>query len=247
METTGALLQIRDLSKRFGGVMAVNGISLDVEVGKITGLIGPNGSGKTTLFNLITGFVRPDAGSVSFRGQAITGLPPDQINRRGIGRTFQLARIFPRLTVFENMLVPVSETGLRSIVSGIGSNREADRAAEMLVFLGIERLADQPAGRLSYGQRKLLEFGSVMMSRPSLTMLDEPAGGVNPARLEFIGDHIRELNSQGMTFLVVDHNMPFVMGLCHTVAVMDGGKVIANGSPAEVRTDPAVLNAYLGS
>lgn len=241
------MLQIRDLTKQFGGVVAVNGLSLDVAEGKITGLIGPNGSGKTTLFNLITGFVRPDAGTVTFRGQAITGLPPDQVNRRGIGRTFQLARIFPRLTVFENMLVPVSETGLRAFHAGIGNHREAARARAMLAFLGIEELANQPAGRLSYGQRKLLEFGSVLMSRPALTMLDEPAGGVNPARLEFIGDHIRELNRGGMTFLVVDHNMPFVMGLCDTVAVVDGGRVIANGGPDAVRADPAVLNAYLGS
>jgi ABC-type branched-chain amino acid transport systems, ATPase component len=242
-----ALLQIRDLTKRFGGVTAVNGLSLDVEGGKITGLIGPNGSGKTTLFNLITGFARPDSGSVTFEGQPITGLPPDQINRRGIGRTFQLARIFPRLTVFENMLVPVSETGLRAILAGINNHSEADRANDMLRFLGIEALANQPAGRLSYGQRKLLEFGSVLMSRPSLTMLDEPAGGVNPARLAFIGDHIRELNSQGMTFLVVDHNMPFVMELCHSVAVVDVGRLIANGSPDEVRANPAVLDAYLGN
>jgi neutral amino acid transport system ATP-binding protein len=244
---TAALLQVQGLSKRFGGVVAVNGVSLDVEPGKITGLIGPNGSGKTTLFNLITGFVRPDAGSVTFAGQSITALPPDKINRKGIGRTFQLARIFPRLTVFENMLVPVCETGPRAILTGINNHREADRANAMLTFLGIERLANQPAGRLSYGQRKLLEFGSVLMSRPTLTMLDEPAGGVNPARLEFIGDHIRELNGQGMTFLVVDHNMPFVMGLCHSVAVLDVGKVIASGTPDEVRANPAVLDAYLGN
>ncbi len=247
MGAAGPMMRIRELTRRFGGVVAVDGLSLDVERGKITGLIGPNGSGKTTLFNLITGFVRPDSGSVIFQDQAITGLPPDQINRRGIGRTFQLARIFPRLTVLENMLVPVTETGLRAITSGISDHRDADRARAMLAFLGIEGLARQPAGRLSYGQRKLLEFGSVLMSRPALTMLDEPAGGVNPARLEFIGEHIRELNSQGMTFLVVDHNMPFVMGLCHSVAVMDGGRVIANGAPDEVRSDQAVLDAYLGA
>jgi neutral amino acid transport system ATP-binding protein len=247
MDSSGAMLQIRDLTRRFGGVTAVNGVSLDVEQGRIAGLIGPNGSGKTTLFNLITGFVRPDAGTVAFMGRSITGLPPDQVNRRGIGRTFQLARIFPRLTVFENMLVPVSETGIGAFIKGIGTHREADRANEMLKFLGIDGLAKQPAGRLSYGQRKLLELGSVLMARPTLTMLDEPAGGVNPARLEFIGDHIRELNRQGMTFLVVDHNMPFVMGLCDSVAVLDGGRVIANGGPEAVRSDRAVLDAYLGN
>jgi branched-chain amino acid transport system ATP-binding protein len=247
MDPAVSMLQIRGLSKRFGGVTAVNGLSLDIERGKITGLIGPNGSGKTTLFNLITGFVAPDAGSVTFEGQAITGLPPDQIYRRGIGRTFQLARIFPRLTVLENMLVPVRETGLRAFRAGIANHRETDRANETLAFLGIDHVARQPAGRLSYGQRKLLEFGSVLMSRPLLTMLDEPAGGVNPARLDFISDHVRELNRLGMTFLVVDHNMPFVMSLCSAVAVMDGGTVIANGRPDQVRSDPAVLDAYLGT
>jgi ABC-type branched-subunit amino acid transport system ATPase component len=242
----GALLQVRDLTKRFGGVTAVDSCSLDVAPGTITGLIGPNGSGKTTLFNLITGFIKPDAGAVLFEGQPVTALPPDQIHRRGIGRTFQLARVFPRLTVFENMLVPLSETGLRAISTGINSSREQARVSRMLEFLGISRLANQPAGRLSYGQRKLLEFGSVLISRPKLAMLDEPAGGVNPALLQFIGDHIRELNAQGTTSLIVDHNMPFVMELCETVSVLDAGRVIATGAPEHVRTDPRVLDAYLG-
>jgi ABC-type branched-subunit amino acid transport system ATPase component len=241
-----ALLRIEDLTKRFGGVVALAGCSLDVEKGKITGLIGPNGSGKTTLFNLITGFIRPDSGTVTFAGEPVTGLPPDQIHRRGIGRTFQLARIFPRLTVFENMLVPLSERGLRAIVTGISAGSETSRVHDTLDFLGIAHLAGQPAGRLSYGQRKLLEFGALLMTRPALTLLDEPAGGVNPSLLEMIGDRIRQLNSQGMTFLVVDHNMPFVMDLCHSVSVVDSGRVIASGSPQAVSNDPTVLEAYLG-
>jgi neutral amino acid transport system ATP-binding protein len=240
------LLQIDSLTKRFGGVRAVTDCTFDVQRGSITGLIGPNGSGKTTVFNMITGFVKPDSGAVRLGGEDVTGLAPDEIHRRGIGRTFQLARVFPRLTVIENMLVPLTERGIRAIATGLTPSREVPQVRDMLAFLGISHLADQPAGRLSYGQRKLLEFGALMMRRPVLTLLDEPAGGVNPRLLELIGNHIRELNGQGMTFLIVDHNMPFVMDLCDSVSVVDGGRVIASGSPAAVRTDAAVLEAYLG-
>jgi ABC-type branched-subunit amino acid transport system ATPase component len=242
----GELLRASHLSKRFGGVIAVDDCSLIVARGSITGLIGPNGSGKTTLFNMITGLAKPDLGSVTFAGQSITGLRPDQIHRRGIGRTFQLARIFPRLTVFENMLVPLSRKGLQDALTASHSSIENDRVHEMLEFLGLTRLANQPAGRLSYGQRKLLEFGAVVICRPTLAMLDEPAGGVNPGLLEFISEHITMLNNKGMTFLVVDHDMPFVMKLCSTVTVLAGGRVIASGHPDAIRADPAVLDAYLG-
>jgi neutral amino acid transport system ATP-binding protein len=240
------LLQVDALTKRFGGVRAVNDCSFEVERGSITGLIGPNGSGKTTVFNMITGFVKPDSGAVRLAGENVTGLAPDQVHRRGIGRTFQLARVFPRMTVLENMLVPLTERGIAAIATGLTPAREVPEARRMLEFLGISHLAGQPAGRLSYGQRKLLEFGALMMTRPVLTLLDEPAGGVNPRLLELIGNHIRELNAQGMTFLIVDHNMPFVMDLCNSVSVVDGGRVIATGTPEAVRNDPAVLEAYLG-
>jgi ABC-type branched-subunit amino acid transport system ATPase component/ABC-type branched-subunit amino acid transport system permease subunit len=230
----GALLTIEGLSKHFGGVVAVDSCSLVVAEGSVTGLIGPNGSGKTTLFDLVTGFARPDSGRVTFRSAPITGLPPGRVHDLGIGRTFQLARVFRRLTVLENLLVPVRST-------------EAARAREVLDFLGLARLADQPAGRLSYGQRKLLELGTLMMSRPQLVLLDEPAGGVNPGLLESIAASIRELNAQGVTFLIVEHNMAFVMGLCDPVVVMDRGHAIATGSPAQVRADPLVLDAYLGA
>jgi len=230
----GPILEIEGLARRFGGVVAVDSCDLSVAEGTVTGLIGPNGSGKTTLFDLVTGFQRPDGGRVTFRGQPITGLPPGRIHGLGIGRTFQLARIFPRLTVLENLLVPV---------------RRADtpRAREMLEFLGLSALAGEPAGRLSYGQRKLLELGALMMSRPRLVLLDEPAGGVNPGLLDGIAAAVRELNAQGVTFLVVEHNMAFVMGLCDPVVVMDRGRPIATGSPTQVRTDPVVLEAYLGA
>ena len=241
------LLEVSGLARRFGGVVAVDDCSLTVADGSITALIGPNGSGKTTVFDLITGFQPPDAGEVEFEGRPITGLPPDQVHRRGIGRTFQLARIFPRLTALENVLVPVRRAGLLGLLSGAATRGETRRGHEMLEFLGLTRLAGEPAGRLSYGQRKLLELGTVMISRPRLVLLDEPAGGVNPGILEAIATRIRDVNAAGATFLIVEHDMGFVMGLCSTVLVLDRGRTIACGTPAEVRADPAVLEAYLGA
>jgi ABC-type branched-subunit amino acid transport system ATPase component len=242
-----SLLEVSGLTRRFGGVVAVDGCSLSVADGSITALIGPNGSGKTTVFDLITGFQQPDGGEVVFEARPITGLAPDQVHRRGIGRTFQLPRVFPRLTVLENVLVPVRRAGLLGLLSGSTTRGEAQRGQEMLEFLGLTRLAGEPAGRLSYGQRKLLELGTVMMSRPRLVLLDEPAGGVNPGLLEAIAERIRDLNKSGATFLIVEHDMGFVMGLCGTVLVLDRGRTIAGGTPAQVRADPAVLDAYLGA
>jgi neutral amino acid transport system ATP-binding protein len=242
-----SLLEVSGLVKRFGGVVAVDDCSLSVADGSITALIGPNGSGKTTVFDLITGFQQPDAGEVVFEGRPITGLPPDQVHGRGIGRTFQLPRVFPRLTVLENVLVPVRRAGLLGLLSGSTTRGEAQRGHEMLDFLGLTRVAGEPAGRLSYGQRKLLELGTVMISRPRLVLLDEPAGGVNPGLLEAIGERIRDLNRAGATFLIVEHDMGFVMGLCGSVLVLDRGRTIAGGTPAQVRADPAVLDAYLGA
>jgi ABC-type branched-subunit amino acid transport system ATPase component len=242
-----SLLQIDNLSKRFGGVVAVDECSLSVKAGSITGLIGPNGSGKTTVFNLVTGFIPRDKGTVSFKSSSIAGLGPDRIYELGIGRTFQLARIFPRLTALENMLVPVRRKGLRALFSRAEWGPEKARAMEMLEFLEISHVAGLLGGALSYGQRKLLELGAVMMAEPELVLLDEPAGGVNPALLERIGDRIRRLNERGITFLLVEHNMGFVMGLCSEVVVLDHGRTIATGDPETVRKDPAVLDAYLGA
>ena len=242
-----SLLEVSRLSKRFGGVVAVDGCSLSVAEQSITGLIGPNGSGKTTVFNLVTGFIPPDSGEVRYKSQAIGGMGPDRIYARGIGRTFQLARIFPRLTTLENMLVPVRRAGLRALLSHGQWGHERDRAMQMLEFMEISHVARTLAGALSYGQRKLLELAAVMMARPDLVLLDEPAGGVNPALLEKIGGHIHELNRQGVTFLIVEHNMGFVMNLCHQVVVLHQGRAIASGDPKTVRQNPAVLDAYLGA
>jgi neutral amino acid transport system ATP-binding protein len=242
-----SLLEIESLSKRFGGVVAVDDCSLSVEAGTITGLIGPNGSGKTTIFNLVTGFIPRDKGSVSFKSSSIAGLGPDRIYELGIGRTFQLARIFPRLTALENMLVPVRRKGLRALFSRADWSHERSRAMEMLDFLELSHVAGTLGGALSYGQRKLLELGAVMMAEPELVLLDEPAGGVNPALLERIGDRIRRLNERGSTFLLVEHNMGFVMNMCSQVVVLHRGRPIAAGRPQTVREDPAVLDAYLGA
>jgi neutral amino acid transport system ATP-binding protein len=241
-----SLLEVESLSKRFGGVTAVDGCSLSLQLGSITGLIGPNGSGKTTVFNLITGFIVKDAGDVRFNGVSIAGLGPNRIYGLGIGRTFQLARIFPRLTALENMLVPVRRSGLRALFSRGQWHDEKTHAMDMLAAMDIGHVAGLLGGSLSYGQRKLLELAAVMMARPQLVLLDEPAGGVNPALVERIGEHILELNRQGVTFLLVEHNMPFVMGLCREIVVLNRGAVLAQGTPADVRGNAAVLDAYLG-
>ena len=199
------------------------------------------------MFNLITGFIDRDAGDVRFNGQSIAGLRPDKVYGLGIGRTFQLARIFPRLTALENMLVPVRRAGLRGLFSRGQRHDERSRAMEMLSAMDIGHVAGLLGGSLSYGQRKLLELAAVMMARPQLVLLDEPAGGVNPALVERIGEHIRNLNTQACHFLLVEHNMPFVMGLCQQVVVLQRGAVLARGTPAEVRGNAAVLEAYLGS
>jgi ABC-type branched-subunit amino acid transport system ATPase component len=242
-----SLLEIEQLSKRFGGVVAVDECTISVAAGSITGLIGPNGSGKTTVFNLVTGFIPKDKGHVTFKSGSIDGLGPDRIYALGIGRTFQLARIFPRLTALENMLVPVRRKGLRALFSRAAWGHEKSRAMEMLEFLEISHVASTLGGALSYGQRKLLELGAVMMAEPELVLLDEPAGGVNPALLERIADRIRQLNDRGTTFLLVEHNMGFVMKLCTSVVVLHHGRPIASGTPELVRQDPAVLDAYLGT
>jgi len=247
-----ALLRTDGVSKSFGGVQALDGASIEVDEGSIAGLIGPNGSGKTTLFNVITGYERVDTGHVYLGGKDITNAAPDKVFAAGIGRTFQLTRVFSRLTVMENMIVAAQhhERGqgrLRNPLARAGGPATRRRAMELLEFTGIAGHSDALAETLSYGQRKLLEMSYVLMASPSIVLLDEPAGGVNPTLITMIADRIRQLNEQGTTFLIVEHNMDFVMGLCDKVTVLDYGTAVVSGPPAVVRTDPKVLDAYLGT
>jgi neutral amino acid transport system ATP-binding protein len=240
-----ALLEVDGLTKRFGGVTAVDGCSFAVPAGSVTALVGPNGSGKTTAFNLITGYARADAGAVRFLGEAVRRPDPVRLSRSGLTRTFQQARIFPDLTLVENMVaavqLPWTATFTRRVRRG-----ERDRALQLLDEFGIARLASERAGNLSYGQKKLLEFAAVLMGEPKLVLLDEPTAGVNPVLVEQIEERIRELNARGLTFLVVEHNMNLVMRLCDPVVVLAQGTKLAEGRPGEVRNDPRVLDAYLG-
>jgi neutral amino acid transport system ATP-binding protein len=243
-----ALLRADGISKAYGGVQALNDCTVEVAEGSITGLIGPNGSGKTTLFNVMTGYDRPDAGEVWYAGGTITGASPQRVFAAGIGRTFQLTRIFPRLTVLENMIVAAQHAGphVRNPFARAGGAADRQRAMELLEFTGIAGHAAKLAGTLSYGQRKLLELSYVLVADPAIVLLDEPAGGVNPTLVGQLAERISDLNAAGKTFLIVEHNMEFVMGLCHRVAVLDFGTIVAAGPPAQVRNDPRVLDAYLG-
>ena len=243
-----ALLRTEVVSKSFGGVQALNGANIEVARGGIAGLIGPNGSGKTTLFNVITGYARADAGQVFLDGKAITNFGPARVFGLGIGRTFQLTRIFASLTVLENMLIAAQHRHRsRNPLASAGGAVARRHALELLEFIGIAAHAEALAGTLSYGQRKLLELAFVLVADPEIVLLDEPAGGVNPSLINHIADRIRELNAAGKTFLIVEHNMDFVMGLCHEVTVLDSGTVVATGPPDEIRANPRVLDAYLGT
>jgi neutral amino acid transport system ATP-binding protein len=249
------LLRAEGVSKAFGGVQALDDCTIEVAEGAIAGLIGPNGSGKTTLFNVITGYGQVDGGQVYLRDKKITNLPPDKVFMLGIGRTFQLTRVFSRLTVMENMIVAAHHTeraqrhgsGIRNPFARAGGPATRRRAMELLEFTGIARLAGDRAETLSYGQRKLLELSYVLMADPAIVLLDEPAGGVNPTLIETIADRIRDMNRRGTTFLIVEHNMDFVMGLCDNVTVLDNGNAVVSGPPDVVRTDHRVLDAYLGT
>jgi ABC-type branched-subunit amino acid transport system ATPase component len=239
------LLKVTDVTKVFGGVRAVDGASINVRDGTVTALIGPNGSGKTTLFNVITGQLRADRGQVRLAGQDVTGWDPGRLYRHGLSRTFQQARVFPQLTVLENLVVAEGH-GWRGLFSSRVGARDRERASLLMEEFRLTEVASLPAAQLSYGQRKLLEFTAVLMSAPRLVLLDEPTAGVNPVLVEAMERHIRERHAGGITFLVVEHDMSFVMRLCDPVIVMDAGRTIFSGPPAAVQANPMVLDAYLG-
>ena len=249
-----ALLELDRLSKRFGRLRAVDDVSFAVPRGSISGLIGPNGAGKTTLFNTVAGVYRPDGGAIRLGGRRIDGLRPHRVYRAGLARTFQIPRPFPHMSVLENvMLAPGGQCGerfwnnwLRPLRVAAEERRLREKAAGVIEFTGLERVAQDPAGTLSGGQLKLLELARVLMSEPQLILLDEPAAGVNPALLRTLIDKIRALNTQGYTFLIIEHNMDVVMNTCEPVIAMAQGTVIFNGSSGDARQDPALLDAYLG-
>jgi ABC-type branched-subunit amino acid transport system ATPase component len=235
------LLQVAGLERSFYGIRALDGVDLTVESATITGLIGPNGAGKTTLFNCVSGLIPPDAGRVVFAGEDITGLSPDRVTRRGLTRTFQIARGFPRLSVLENLLLYGDrQPGERFWPVLLGRHAVARREAELT------RVLNHPAAALSGGQKKLLEIGRALMTAPRLVLLDEPIAGVNPTLGREIGEHLRRLREDGITFLIIEHHLDVIARLCDPVIVMAEGRHLAQGSFAELAADPRVQEAYMG-
>jgi branched-chain amino acid transport system ATP-binding protein len=243
------ILETKGLKKYFYQLEALKGVDLHVEEGELLGLIGPNGSGKTTLFDCVTGVFKPSAGKVFFKGKDITALKPDWSYKLGIGRTFQLAQLFPEMTVLENMLLAIQESQgtMLNRLFRIREDENRNKALSLLEFLKIDHVKDEFAKNLSYGQQKLLDMGMVLMSDPELIMLDEPLAGVNRSLAIEIVERIRELQQNyGCTFVIIEHDMKVVMDLCERIIVLDYGEKIAEGTPEEIQNNESVLSAYFG-
>mgnify|MGYP000446631073 FL=1 len=250
MSVNQATLAVHNLAKSYGAIQAVKGVSFEVQPGEIFGVIGPNGSGKTTLFNAMLGQIQPDRGQIELRGQDVSGLSALALNHRGVGRTFQTLQVFGKMTVRENLIVAAQEHKgtLFSRIFAPSDSGLGDKADALIQKFHIAHVADKPAGELSYGQQKLVDIAMAFMSDPALILLDEPCAGVNPKLVRDIGDLLRDLNKErGSTFVVIEHNMDFIMSLCHRVMVMVEGEILAIGTPDEIRNNKQVLDAYLGS
>lgn len=253
--TGNAVIETREVVQQFGEFRAVNGVSLSVREGTITGLIGPNGAGKTTLFNMLAGALKPTSGSIFLNGEDVTGLRPEALFGRGLARTFQIPRPFRRMSVFENVLLaPPGQRGesLFGAIFNPGRVRSQEeelkeKALEILDFMTLLPLADQPAGKISGGQMKLLELARALMGDPTVILLDEPAAGVNPSLTRILIDRVEELNRRGKTFFIIEHDMDLVMRHCEPVIALAEGKVIFEGSAAQAQSNAELLDAYLGA